>query len=166
MGPPEREGSAMASPDGSRAVLFGGLGGQQPYYAQALGDTWGWDGASWTELGATGVARQDGAMAAAQGTLVVFGGLTSSLTAAPETLTWNGATWQAVTASGPASRMFDMMATFQGTVVLFGGEGIGQDDAGTMPLGLEDTWIWDGATWTALEVQGPGHRSRAVMAAL
>jgi len=58
---------------------------------------------------------------------------------------------------GPPARIAASAATLGGKVVLFGG----QDD-NENPLG--DTWVWDGASWTQLEVAGPSPRWFPAMA--
>src|ERR1700690_1136286 len=72
-------------------VLFGGLGGKR-----YLGDTWTWDGTTWTQQhpAAHPVPRELPAMAydAATGTVVLFGGDKVS-TVLGDTWTWDGTTW-------------------------------------------------------------------------
>ncbi len=66
-GPPPRSGAAMA-PYGSTALLFGGVApvgdGDEQSAAAFLGDTWSWDGASWTQVADGGPSpRADATMA-------------------------------------------------------------------------------------------------------
>jgi hypothetical protein len=122
-------------------VLFGGrVNGVQ------RGDTWTWDGSTWTQQApATSPHRRaDAAMAydAATRTIVLFSGPVTYR----DTWTWDGSTWtkQAPTASPPARRFASMAYdAATGTIVLFGGVNFIH---GTHIL--RDTWTWDGSTWT------------------
>ena len=103
-------------------VLFGGTARPGP-----LGDTWTWDGSTWTKQApaTSPPARTGASMAydAATGTVVLFGGdgRTGPL---GDTWTWDGSTWtkQAPATTRPpvlgASMAYDAAT---GNVVLFGG---------------------------------------------
>ena len=75
--PPGRSIAAMASgPEPGQVLLFGGLRG-----GLGLGDSWTWNGSTWTQVTGSGpVARSGADMAAdtATGQLVLFGGLGNS----------------------------------------------------------------------------------------
>ena len=124
-------------------VLFGGFNRKGP-----LGDTWTWNGATWTKQVAAAYppARDEAAIAydAATGTVVLFGGF-GRLGPLGDTWTWNGASWSKqvpVTRPpvlGRPSMAYD--ATASRTAVLFGG--INSKGACT-----SGTWTWDGSTWT------------------
>jgi hypothetical protein len=96
-----------------------------------------------------------GAMAydAAHGQLVLFGGTTQDVSETAETWTWSSATWTRATPAAspsPQVRTGHAMAydAMRGRIVLFGG---GSDPTGTgMPLMLDDTWTWDGTSWTRM----------------
>jgi hypothetical protein len=85
------------------------------------------------------------------GQLVMFGGTTTSVGGAlsagalNETWTWDGCNWtkQPLQLNPPSKRIDAGMAydAARGKVVLFGGT-----DQNGLPL--NDTWTWDGATWT------------------
>jgi hypothetical protein len=127
----------------STVVLFGGTG-----HGPRLGDTWTWDGTAWTQQApATSPdARESATMAydAATGTIVLFGGA-DLFGALGDTWTWNGTTWtQQHPATSPPARFEAAMAydAATSTAVLFSGEG--QNPT----VLLDDTWTWDGATWT------------------
>jgi hypothetical protein len=125
-------------------VLFGGGGfGSGP---DPLGDTWTWDGSTWTKQAPA--AHPSAAFApsmaydAATGNTVLFGGGNShgSLSG---TWTWDGSTWtKQAPATSPPARQYGSMAydAATGNIVLFGGGG---GSSGLSPLG--DTWTW-GAT--------------------
>ncbi len=62
-----------------------------------------------------------------------------------------------MTASGPPARYFASMATLGGQVVLFGGYGGNY---------LNDTWTFDGSSWTQVTGSGPSARVEASMASI
>jgi hypothetical protein len=74
---------------------------------------------------------------------------------------WDGKTWTLVSADpdGPQWRNFPAAAfdTYRNRLVVHGGL---QDAANR----FEDTWEWDGQTWTRFTGSGPGFREGAVMA--
>ncbi|HEY3084223.1 MAG TPA: hypothetical protein VGK28_02085 [Candidatus Dormibacteraeota bacterium] len=48
-------------------------------------------------------------------------------------------------------------------VILFGGSTtLPQPDGMNLAVGLDDTWLWDGKSWTSLDVHGPSARSAAM----
>ena len=59
----------------------------------------------------------------------------------------------------PPARSDAVMASLNGTVVLFGGVDVNGND-------LADTWTWNGTVWTQPNVKGPSARSQAVMSSL
>src|SRR5206468_5806324 len=88
------------------AVLFGGESG-----ATIFGDTWQWNGKSWTQactasacIASAPAARSGHAMAfdRVNGVAVLFGGQGTSAPFA-DTWLWNGATWSKACASGCAA---------------------------------------------------------------
>jgi len=161
--PPARFYASMAyDPATAQLVLFGGGG-----YG-LLGDTWTWNGANWTELSpATSPPARDYASMAydpATGQLVLFGG---SNGAGPfdflnDTWTWNGTTWTELSpATSPSVRAGASMAYDPATaqLVLFGGQLNGY------AVFLNDTWTWNGTTWTELSpATSPSARFAASMA--
>lgn len=137
-----------------RTVLFGGDGLKD--------DTWEWDGGNWTEILPTD-AEGDGRPAPRDGVRLVYdpirektifiGGIRFFPAGLDETWEWNGQSWnrrcdnQPVgdTCTLPPARanhglVFDAR---RGKVVMFGGAG---DINLTTPK--NDTWEWDGTTWT------------------
>jgi hypothetical protein len=126
----------MAFQDGiSRTVLFGGAGVD----GAALGDTWEWDGTSWTrsaDFGATACVK--GALAGGGGFVTLFGGASAD---AP-TPTLFGTTWARDSKHwvlrqdfGPSPRRSHAMAfdLKRNALVLFGGLGQGS-------VAVGDTW--------------------------
>ncbi len=149
---PGGEGASMAyDPGTGQLVLFGG-GDGDPYGSGVLGNTWTYNGTTWTEQSpaTSPPARAYGSMAydAATGQLVLFGG-TSAVnypsSDLADTWTWDGITWtQQSPATSPSARAYGSMAYDAGTgqLVLFGGY--------TNSGFSNDTWTWDGTTWTQL----------------
>lgn len=145
--PPPRAAAMMAydAPSGE-VVLFGGY----DHNNNPLGDTWEWNGTRWKDVTPappkTPPARSAGAMVydATRKRLVLFGGTTVSASL-NDTWEWDGTSWTNVTpASGnpPVRESFGMAYDAQsGQSVAFSGLGAAGAD-------LNDTWAWDGATWT------------------
>jgi len=143
--PSARVGASMAYDAATGTMIL--FGGKLPGNGQVYNGTWIWDGTTWTRQFPTTSppARFGASMAydAATGTVVLFGGLSSSDRALGDTWTWNGTTWaKQAPATSPPARGAASMAydAATGTVVLFGGFGRAQY--------LGDTWTWDGTTWT------------------
>jgi hypothetical protein len=148
--PSAREGGATAVLNG-KVILYGGQGSGGAF----LSDTWEWDGAKWTELTITGPTpggRFGHSMATLGNVIVLFGNVGGPT----DTWTFDGTAWTQAATVGPTgedgglseSRGFQTMATLDGKVILFGGE----QDANHI---LNDTWAWDGASWTELTVSNP-----------
>jgi hypothetical protein len=153
--PPDRDFYAAAwDPARSRYVLFGGRG----VGTANLGDTWEWDGASWTQLApATSPSpRQWAAMTydVTLGKCVLFGGNTNlgGTAYVNDTWTWDGANWvQLAPATSPSlrGRGFFSYDPTRLQAIYYGGR-----NASTA---LADTWKWDGTNWTQIvTVTRPG----------
>jgi hypothetical protein len=156
-GPSARYGAAAATL-GSTVVLFGGAPGgipsDDPGNTRWLGDTWVWDGTSWTERHVPGPPARFAASAATLGdTVVLFGGTTETVLG--DTWVWDGTRWTEQKVTGPAGRYDAAMATLGSNVVLGYGVGYGI---------FTDTWLWDGASWTSMDLRGPIARDGASMA--
>ncbi len=166
--PSERQ-SPMIAYDAAtqQLVLFGGVTGSTSTY---LDDSWTWNGSSWAQTddsadpGCTSACtasppgRQAGALVydPATAQLVLFGGAATS--GLDDTWLWNGSSWSQVDDSGapgctstcPSSPVgrdragadFDPAV---GAMVLFGGLGANVYD---------DTWTWNGSTWTQIDDSG------------
>jgi hypothetical protein len=117
--------------------MFGGNG------SQVFGDTWTWDGVTWTQQHplASPPARTDAAMAydAARQQVVLFAGLDSDqLVRLDDTWTWDGSTWtRQAPPYRPSNRYRHAMAYDAGRrqVVLFGGVNLVKDFADTLDVG-------------------------------
>ncbi len=150
-GPSRRVGSALAY-DAARGevLLFGGAN-----HGNALDgtfdDTWLWDGQSWREhKGAPIFERRDAAVCydSARQRVVLFGGRdrTWGYPLIPrDTHEWDGTQWITLP-GGPGNRFGAAMAFDErrSRAVLFGGQVSPYYGGG----GLQDTWEWDGTTWT------------------
>ncbi len=147
--PPARSNAAIAYDAATgTVVLFGGFT-RTASGTVTFGDTWTWDGSTWTKQSpaSSPPARDSASMAydAATGTVLLFGGISAN---GPfgDTWTWDGSTWTKQNpAAHPLARSNAAIAYDAATrnVVLFGGVGIA---GGKVPFG--DTWTWNGSTWT------------------
>jgi Galactose oxidase, central domain len=129
-------------------VLFGGWNGA------LFGDTWTWDGTNWTQKKPKTVPQPRCCHAMAydsgRGRIVMFGGAggAGARVDLNETWEWDGTNWFQMkpTVKPPACRSpslaYDATAR---RVILFGG---GTTGSGTKMF--NDTWSWDGKSWTKL----------------
>jgi hypothetical protein len=154
--------SCAAAYDSVRGVTV--LSGGQSYDGENLGDTWEWDGTTWTQRSATGPSpRYLHAMAydSARHVSVLFGGITLSFisTYHSDTWEWDGATWTQHSSIGPSPRAGSCMAydSIRHVTRLFGG--------GDANLNSQaDTWEWDGTLWMSKPFSGPPARGDSAMA--
>lgn len=168
-GPTARSEHALAF-DGARGnvLLFGGSteSGTAGGGDAGLGDTWWWDGSSWTQVADTGpTARYGAAMAydAISNCVVLFGGESMSGTGyaalrirLDDTWAWNGTDWTRAGDIGPPARASFAMVDAGPHVVLHGG---------WAKAGLpRDTWGWHDGRWTERQDMGPNGRRWHVMA--
>jgi len=158
--PPVRVDAGMAYHAPSRRmVLVGGFG-----KGGNLSDVWNLEGTTWVRDEAAGSLlgqRLGPAMAydPVRQRLVLFGGNYSPGPRIPSegTWTWDGSTWDLVPfaptptfqdgSQGPAARHRAHMVydEVRGLVVLTGGQ---YDDDSQQKGIVNDTWSWDGTTWT------------------
>lgn len=150
-GPPARLFPMLAF-DAARqvCVLFGGRAGS--YAPMSFGDTWEWNGVSWTQRSPQHAPspRYQSAMAGdpTRSVVVLYGGLANG---APddETWEWDGSDWsQRAPANTPGVRQAHAMTwdPVRQRVVLLGGID-SQAFRG-------DLWAWDGSVWSAVPVAG------------
>jgi hypothetical protein len=134
----------------SRYVLFGGrtLNGTAQVDA---GDTWEFDGASWTQStpAVSPSARRWSAMVfdPTLGKCVLFGGSAAGTTFLGDTWTWDGGTWTQlapVTSPSPRARGWLEWDSQRGRALYFGGKNT------TAATALAETWSWNGSTWTQI----------------
>jgi hypothetical protein len=143
-----------------RTVLFGG----SSVGWGTLGDTWEWDGSTWTQVEAVGPSVRSGhAMAfdSDQQRTLLFGGLDSGGVATGDTWQWDGTTWTQVADTGPPARQLHglVYATDRKRTVLFGG--LKSEPPFFAPTLAGDTWEWDGSQWTQGE-DGPARQGVAM----
>jgi hypothetical protein len=153
-GPGPRTGHAMATLNDT-VVLFGGSSGDWAIPGSPLlGDTWSWNGTSWTQLVVEGPSPRAGAaMATFDGSDVLFGGMDESGNILGDTWTWDGTTWTQMDVTGPRTaldltKLPNLVARLDDTVVLFAG--YVQDNG---PLSA--TWTWNGNSWTLIQGAQP-----------
>ena len=163
--PSARHTHAMAY-DSERGVivLFGG-NAKDPL-DNYMGDTWEWEGNSWTEklplLSPSARAMHAMVYDAANGVVVLFGGWDGG-SFLDDTWLWDGTQWSQVfdqpRCDRPSARQSHKMVydSVRGVVVLYGGHNAG--------ITLEDTWEWNGTMWTQrFPVDRPGTRHVHAMA--
>jgi uncharacterized protein (TIGR03437 family) len=153
--PPARSLHAMAYDSGhGQLVLFGGIVNLKS--GPALGDTWVWDGANWTQKApqASPPAQYAHALAydSAHGQVLLSGMFT---TAANITWVWEGSNWiQKTPITSPSARLRFAMAydSAHGQAVLCGGAvfHLAPGGASGPPTLWGDTWTWDGGSIAAL----------------
>lgn len=152
--PSPRWGHAMAYDSARKVtVLFGGRGftdGEDHYF----GDTWEWDGHTWTLRSTIGPPpRYQAAIAYddSRRVAVLFGGVDGEFFG--DTWEWDGIAWVRRGESGPPPRWQHALSydSNRRVTVLFGGL-----ERTTMCLG--GTWEWDGSTWDLRSNTGPAPR--------
>jgi N-acetylneuraminic acid mutarotase len=142
--PAGRSGHAMATL-GDEIVLFGGSTMVLPSQNEPIGDTWVWDGNTWSirTPPVSPPARANHAMATLGKEIILFGG--EGLDGAPldDTWAWNGASWtKLATSPSPPARSGLALAPLGASLILFGGH-----SGDTL---LHDTWALTGGVWTQL----------------
>lgn len=144
-----------------RTILFGGDDNSNG--GTTFGDTWAWNGTSWTKLSPaiSPPARQGAAMAydPVRGRIVLFGGADSwaIATLLADTWEWDGTSWRDVTpALSPAARQHAAMFYDPDRRRIVLAYGVGT-------TAIDDVWEWDGATWTRLQ-PGPSPSVRTAIA--
>jgi hypothetical protein len=152
--PPGRYHAGMVEDPAGNIVLFGGYQYDGWGHSVArLGDTWTWDGETWTE--------HDGAVSPSprayphmvhdpvRDETVLFGGNDGEA----ETWVWDGQGWEQrnppLSPPGRIGAAIAWDATSQ-RIVLFGGSTC----ASVVCLIGNDVWTWDGATWLPHESVG------------
>jgi hypothetical protein len=143
-----RAGGIAFDPIQGKLLMYGGL---QSSPSLNLGDTWTFDGATWTQLtpATTPPVRWGHHMVfdTRRACIVTFGGRSPGATQdASDTWEWTGVDWrQVLTANAPRPRSFYGLAYDErrGRTVLFGGQ-LG----GFIPTGGNETWEYNGVDWT------------------
>jgi hypothetical protein len=125
------------------SVLFGGSYHSYGEDTEYFDDTWEWDGDAWTLRASSGPEITDHSMAydSGRGVTVLYG--------TQETWEWEGQNW-VLRAQGPQNAPTGWWHTemaydsVRGVSVLYGGSWT----SGGWDLTSEETWEWDGQTWT------------------
>jgi hypothetical protein len=159
---PYRVSSALATLSG-KLLLFGGCESCGGGFG-LMGDTWEWDGQSWTKLqpAQSPPARFGAVAGTVAGKIVLFGGESYAGMYFNDTWEWDGNNWSMASPStSPSARVGASAAVANGKLLMFGG-------ASGLPLQpLGDTWEWDGTNWTELTPgSGPSARWDAQMGSL
>lgn len=146
-----RRSHALAyDPLRQRVVLFGGLP-DPGFVTRGLADTWEWEGSRWfhrvTKSAPSPRWGHRMAYDPVRRTVLLFGGWNGKQLLG-DTWEWDGRDWRQVpTARAPSPREAPAMAMdpVRNRIVLFGG-----NVGGGFPNWKEsnDTWEWDGRTWT------------------
>jgi hypothetical protein len=183
--PPLQDAAAAYDGDTRTVVLFGGRKAD----GTMSGDTWVWNGATWTDFPNSLPSARDKASLAFDPTLhqlILFGGEDDNGVLYGDTWAWNGQQWVQQDQAGPAPSP-RAAAGFAydpaGRLVLFGGTGSGPGAgtttttttttagststsvaAATPNAPLADTWQWTGTGWIEDPASGPPARSGAQMA--
>jgi Galactose oxidase, central domain len=138
-------------------LLFGGQNA-----TNYLGDAWEWNGTTWSPVVHGPSARGWPTAAAFDGQALVFGGFFASSVNAQsgvsygDAWTWDGVSWSNV-AGGPPARNAAVMGATGVAMTLF---------SGTATDYFDDTWLFDGNTWSQPSLSGapPGPRVVAASA--
>jgi len=159
-GPLPRNSPALAYDEARhQVVMFGG----DTRDTGALGDTWVYDGTSWRQVATSGPPpRSTHQMVydARRQRIVLFGGSAGEHMLG-DTWEWDGNQWTERSTSGPPARTLYGLAydRERGRSVLFGGTAVLAPNAPS----FGDTWEWDGARWTQVNVSGPSGRDHIAM---
>jgi cysteine-rich repeat protein len=178
--PSSRTNTAMAyDPIARNVILFGGRASMTP-----LGDTWIWDGTSWTEkVTPPELTARAGVAMAFDGTHVTLRGgfLPAGGTPSAGTWSWDGTSWSVSTsanepAAGPSAYdpVRNELVTLVGTAT-WTYDGSTWVDTGASPPShdaplvwnparkklqlvggsdVNDLWEWDGSAWTRITAEG------------
>jgi N-acetylneuraminic acid mutarotase len=160
-----KDASADVAPP-AEAVLFGGLHDTDAAASSVLGDTWTFDGKTWSMVTSGGPSPRSGARGVSfAGALVLFGGSDSNgnffndLWGFTQKTSWTQL-WDG-TGTAPSARASPGVANLGKNIIVFGGY------AGNSDVDVSDTWQWNGTAWTQLHpTSAPPKRSSMMMATL
>jgi len=145
-------GAMAYDPISMSTLLFGGTQTFDNMTYSIMNDTWQLKNGQWNQLslGTSPPPRSGAAMVydAAHNNIVLFGGTTGS-SDLNDTWIWNGSTWTLITPpTSPPGRRFDSQGMAYDpnmqAVVMFGGIDY------TSKIFYNDTWVWNGTTWTQM----------------
>ena len=140
-----------------RVILYGGL---TPARDRSLGDTWAWDGTTWTELTGSSPGTRHGHTMTydpSRDRILVVGGERDFAPAIPVIDAWqfDGTAWT-IAAAPPSKRTAAASAYDAATQTIIVAGGIDTDFA-------TNTWIWNGTSWT-IGPAGPDRYDAALAA--
>jgi hypothetical protein len=149
--PPGRQAASMAYDAARhRVVLIGGIGNALTGKGQVeLGDTWTWDGHSWTqEHPATELPAMDSIPLAYDrvSQLVIAFYVDPQPNGKPHTLAWNGRDWHELHPANEPTASAQGSLVWDGSRLLY----IGQPFAPEGGRYFSKTWAWDGRDWQPL----------------
>lgn len=163
MSPPARAGASFAyHPPTKTIVLFGGVIDR----GDVLGDTWLWNGRTWSQAPGTGPVARSGASMAfdpVSNNLLLFSGFNPANFSLDDVWKWDGTSWIRLASTSPALAGASVAySSAMGKLILFGG------DPGRAKFGISGTTLaWDGAKWSVVSLSpSPQARWGAAMAAL
>ncbi|MGH7242507.1 MAG: kelch repeat-containing protein [Phycisphaerales bacterium] len=144
--PPPRSGQGMAyDVSRSRVALYGG---NLPNNVTNYGDTWEYDGTSWTQVSTSGGSKRYApgfAFDTNRNVIMLVAGQTDNNQSYRDAWAWDGSTWTRESTAGPINGYgisFDYDRVRK-TAIFFGGTTY----YGNLPR-YNDTWEWNGLTWT------------------
>ncbi len=147
-----RERSARLDWEGGRLTVgFDPTGLAYPVVLDPAWETAVWEPAL-PEGEALALLRHAAVFDSGRNVTVLFGGSTPGLeTYLPETYEYDGTSWSHPSSTGPGRHSHAMAyAARHSVTVLFGGAraGSGAPPEYTYEQGLDDTWLWNGTTWS------------------
>jgi cysteine-rich repeat protein len=157
--PSSRYGYGFTQSPNGGVMLYGGTSGSSGDAVRATySETWEHDGVTWGRLAppASPPALTRVAMAydPRRDRVVLFGGLDASGAFVDETWEFDGVTWVKLSpATHPTARVDAAFACSPTRCVLFGGRNGTTQGSGAMH---QDTWSWDGTSWSEVANSGSG----------
>jgi hypothetical protein len=154
---PRAEAGAAYDPQRGRTVVFGGRRASRNGEVIRLGDTWEWDGRTWSRVSTNGPSPRSGAAMTWHPELravVLFGGSGGPL---GDTWSWDGRSWTRLPIPQAPGRFNTVMAWDPSVrrLVRFGGwDGKGR---------TADTWELRQEGWTPAQGAGPAARNHATL---
>lgn len=122
--------------------------------------TWEYDGTTWTQRATTTTPQVTSiAFDAVMSRVLAYGDQTTTGFA---TYTWDGTTWTFLNQTGPgAASAVSVVTRPGGHVLMFGGEVTTCGGLFCLIRARDETWSWNGTTWTKLVVVAPKPRFQA-----
>jgi hypothetical protein len=145
-----------------RLVIFGGYE-KTGATIRRLGDTWEWDGTSWSRVAESGPSARSGAamayVPARRGRtagVVLFGGSTGTPPPQGDTWHWNGHVWKLLAESAQGSGRFNTVMAYDSAeqaLLRFGGW--------TGKMRVNELWKLDDHGWVQVGDWGPAGRNHS-----